>query len=254
MPLSVMSFNVRYGTADDGSDRWEFRRHRALGLLAARRPDLLGVQEALAFQVEELKGLGYGALGAGRDDGASAGEHAAILYDPARLQPLASGTFWLSPTPEDVGSTGWGATLPRICTWATFRDLVTGRAFDHYNTHLDHVSQPARDAGVALILGRLAAREEARPAIVTGDFNAGEDNLVHERMRAAGFRDAFRVMHPDAPGAVTFNGWEPDPKGDKIDYVFVQGATRVLEAEIVRDRFDGRWASDHMPVTATVEF
>ena len=254
-PLHVMSFNVRYGTAPDGPNRWEVRRPRALGMLKKRRPELLGLQEALSFQVEEIaKAGGYLPVGVGRDDGRAAGEFSAILYDPKRLRLLRSDTFWLSPNPSAVASKGWGNDITRICTWAYFRDLATGRGFYHFNTHLDHVSQPSREQGVALILRHIAERAPVDPVLVTGDFNTGEANPVQAQMREAGFRDAFRVLHPETQDAVSFNGWKAEPTGDKIDYVFVEGATKTLEAEIVRDKVKGMWVSDHMPVTATVEF
>lgn len=253
-PLHVMTFNVRYGTANDGLDRWEVRRSRALNMLKKRHPDLLGVQEALDFQVDEMaKAGGYLPVGVGRDDGKAKGEFSAILYDPKRLRLLRSDTFWLSPIPSVVASTGWGNDITRICTWAYFRDLRTGREFYHFNTHLDHISQPSREQGIALILQRIKERAPVDPAIVTGDFNVGEANPVLDQMKAAGFRDTFRELYPDRKDVVTFNGWRPEPTGDKIDYVFVEGATKTIEAEIVRDKARGRWISDHMPVKATVE-
>ena len=253
-PLSVMSYNVRYGTADDGLDRWEVRRPRTLALLKTHRPDLLGVQEALDFQVDEIaEASGLVPVGVGRDDGRAEGEFSAILYDPKRLRLLRSDTFWLSPTPATIASVGWGNRITRICTWAYFRDLKTGRDFYHFNTHLDHESQPAREGGIALILARIAARAPVDPVVFTGDCNAGESNPIQAQIKAAGLRDTFRVAHPDATETVSFNGWKPEPKGDKIDYAFVSEGVKVSEAAIVRDRIDGRWPSDHMPVTATIE-
>lgn len=254
-PLRVMSFNVRYGTANDGLDRWEVRKPRTLSMLKKRHPDLIGVQEALADQVDAIaKAGGYVPVGVGRDDGKAAGEFSAILYDPKRLRPLRSDTFWLSDTPNVVASKGWGNNITRICTWAYFRDLSTGRNFYHFNTHLDHQSQPAREKGIALILQRVAERTPVDPSIVTGDFNAGESNSVNDQMRAAGFRDSFRVLYPDVKDVVSFNGWRDAPTGDKIDYIYVGGEAKVESAEIVRDRVGGRWPSDHMPVIATVTF
>ncbi|RYG36251.1 endonuclease, partial [bacterium] len=53
--FSVMSFNIRYGTAADGENRWEMRKPRTLGYLANARPTLLGLQEALDFQLDEIR-------------------------------------------------------------------------------------------------------------------------------------------------------------------------------------------------------
>ena len=49
--LSVMSFNVRYGTAKDGDNVWENRRDAACAMICDQHPAVFGVQEALDFQL-----------------------------------------------------------------------------------------------------------------------------------------------------------------------------------------------------------
>jgi endonuclease/exonuclease/phosphatase family metal-dependent hydrolase len=251
-----MSFNIRYGTANDGPDAWPHRRAQLIGLLAREAPDVIGTQEALRFQLDEIRAAlpHYGAVGVGRDDGREAGEYAAILFDTRRLELVAGGTFWLSDTPAVPGSATWGNRVTRICTWARLRERATGRGVAVYNVHLDHESQPARERGVALVLERIRARADGRPAgepvLLLGDFNAGEANPAVARVRAAGFRDAFRVRHPAEPLAGTFNAFRGDSTGDKIDYVFVPADAAVLHAAILRDQEAGRFPSDHFPVTA----
>lgn len=254
-PLSVMSFNIRYGTANDGDNHWKLRKPATISALQKRRPELIGMQEVLDFQIGELlAGLsGYQSVGVGRDDGRSRGEFSAILFDASRLKVLRSDTFWLSDTPGIVASKGWGNSVVRICTWAFFKDLKTGRYFYLYNLHLDHESQPSREKSVALLLQRIAERGTADPVLISGDFNAGEDNPAIRALKEAGWRDSFRVLHPDAQEVGTFNGFKDAFGKDKIDYLFVDTKTKVLSAEIVKDKVDGRWISDHAPVVATVE-
>ena len=117
-PVVVMSFNIRYGTASDGENAWPHRRDRVIDCIRSADPDLLGTQETLAFQRDELAtGLpGYACVSAGRDDGQDAGEMAALFYREARFERIDTGHFWLSPTPEVVGSKGWDAALPRIAS------------------------------------------------------------------------------------------------------------------------------------------
>jgi endonuclease/exonuclease/phosphatase family metal-dependent hydrolase len=187
----------------------------------------------------------------GRSDGRQAGEYAAILYRTARLQVRRSDTFWFSDTPGVVKSTSWGNQIERICTWAYFEDR-NGPAFYLYNVHLDHQSQPSRERSVALLLARITARDPRAPVVVTGDFNAGEDNPAAVAMRAS-FRDSFRVLQPDATEVGTFSGFRlGQASGDKIDFVFVEPGAEVLEAAIVRTSRDGRYPSDHFPVTARI--
>jgi len=252
-PLTVMSFNIRYGTANDGDNHWMKRREQLFALLREQQADVIGLQEALHGQIDEILRAvpGYGYVGVGRSDGRQAGEYAAILYRTARLQVRRSDTFWFSDTPGVVKSTSWGNQIERICTWAYFEDR-NGPAFYLYNVHLDHQSQPSRERSVALLLARIAARDPRAPVVVTGDFNAGEDNPAAVAMRAS-FRDSFRVLQPDATEVGTFSGFRlGQASGDKIDFVFVEPGAEVLEAAIVRTSRDGRYPSDHFPVTARI--
>lgn len=251
-PLDVMTFNIRYGTAPDGENRWEVRRPRTIEAIRRHPSATIGLQEALAGQIEEIAAVlpQYEAVGVGRDDGKTGGEHSAILYDRTRLRLLRSDTFWLSDTPSVVASATWGNRITRICTWAFFRDRRSGRCFYHFNAHLDHESQPSRERSAALILRRIAERGTDDPVVLTGDFNVGEGNPVVGAVKAGGYRDSFRVAHPDEKSVGTFNGWHPELGVEKIDYIFVDPKTEVTGAEIVRDRFDGHWPSDHAPVVA----
>ncbi|HKJ68517.1 MAG TPA: endonuclease/exonuclease/phosphatase family protein, partial [bacterium] len=145
--ISVMSFNIRYGTANDGPNRWENRKDRVAAVFHKYRPDVVGVQEALHFQIEELlDGLSaYRKIGVGRDDGETEGEYSAIFYDTTRFAAEEHDTFWFSETPRVPGSTDWGNEITRICTWGRFREKATGTSFYVYNLHLDHQSQYSRE-------------------------------------------------------------------------------------------------------------
>ena len=252
-PLTVMSFNIRYGTANDGPDRWELRRDQLFDLLKAQGPDVIGLQEALHFQIDEILAAlpDYRMIGVGRSDGGQSGEYAAILYRASRLSVRQSSTFWFSDTPEIVKSNTWGAALERICTWALFDDKQ-GTPFYLFNLHLDHISQPAREKSAGLLLKRIAARSPMLPVVVTGDFNTGEANPVTREV-AKVLRDTFRVLHPAATDVGTANQFKlGTTTGDKIDYIFVEPGAEVMSAEIVRTAIGGRYPSDHFPVVAKI--
>jgi endonuclease/exonuclease/phosphatase family metal-dependent hydrolase len=266
-PLSVMTFNIRYGTAADGPDRWELRRPMLLELLRSEAPDLIGLQEALRFQIDELLAAlpGYSEVGVGRDDGRSAGEHAAILLRRDRFTVAEAGTFWFSDTPGVPGSRHWGNGITRISTWVRLIDRRSDRAFYLFNLHLDHQSQPSRERSVELLAARMAARTFPEPVIVTGDFNAGEQNTALCYLRGESdrawaeslsappsprLRDSFRLVHPEADSVGTFHGFQGGAGGEKIDYILVDGAWEVLAGGILRTARAGRYPSDHYPVTA----
>jgi endonuclease/exonuclease/phosphatase family metal-dependent hydrolase len=259
-PLRVVSFNIRYGTAKDGDNEWAKRRAMLFDVTRELDADVVGLQEALAFQIDEIEAAvpGYAAIGVGRDDAARDGEYTAILFRTSRLRVADAGTFWFSDTPEVPASRSWGNRITRICTWARFVDR-DGRAFYVFNLHLDHESQPSREQSVALLRRRIAARAfPAEPVIVTGDFNAGERNpaitaLIERSDAASRLVDTFRVVHPATTEVGTFTGFTfGKTDGEKIDYVLVQPGTEVLSAGIVRTSRDNRYPSDHFPVAATV--
>lgn len=255
--LKVGTFNVRGETPVDGAQRWEYRRSRFLDLVRDWSPDLLGLQEPLLPQLTDiLHGLpDYDWVGVGRDDGREAGEFCPILYRRERLAVLESGTFWLSETPETPGSMGWGSRHARLCTWAFLSDRRTGMTFFHYNLHLDHESQPARENGASLLRERIRQRSAPDPVIVTGDFNASPDNPAIARMRAPDSPvpcDAFLAAHPEAESAGTFHGFTGTTLGDRIDYLFVSPSWQVLDARIVCGDGARPFPSDHFPVAATL--
>jgi endonuclease/exonuclease/phosphatase family metal-dependent hydrolase len=254
-----MSFNIRYGTARDGEDAWVNRRSLVMRVVRAFDPAVVGVQEALRFQLVEITDSlpRMGLVGAGRDDGREAGEYSAILYDRERLEVLESGTFWYSEEPSRAGSIAWGANLPRICTWARLRDRRTGAVFRMYNTHFDHESQESRERSAALLLERIAAGTMAEPVLVTGDFNAGEDNAAFRALvsdATVRLRDAFREIHPGADSVGTFNGFRGATDGPKIDAILVSAGWMVVSASIDRTNEGGRYPSDHFPVTAVLRW
>ena len=53
-PLTVMSFNIRLGTANDGDNHWTRRRDMLFDVLRVENADLVGLQEAFRFQIDEI--------------------------------------------------------------------------------------------------------------------------------------------------------------------------------------------------------
>lgn len=267
--LLVMTFNIRYGTADDGENSWDKRKDLVYDVLRKNNPDVVGLQEALRPQIDDIRAAmpEYGEVGVGRDDGKTAGEYSTILYKKDRLAVAESGTFWLSDAPTVPGSKSWGNNITRICSWGRFVPKGPGRAFYLFNTHLDHQSQPSRERSTVLLARRIAEREHPDPVLVTGDFNAGEGNpavryLKGEMQLAAGegdstrtpvvLIDTFRALHAGATEVGTFHQFKGIRSGDKIDYILAEPGTRVLQAEILRDNKDNRDPSDHFPVKAAL--
>jgi len=251
-PVEVMSFNVRYANPNDGANVWAQRRELVFDVLRDCGPDLVGLQEALPAQMDELGAAfpDYRFLGQGREGGRR-GEFSALMVRDERFEVLESGDVWLSRTPDQVGSRDWDAALPRMCTWAVLRDRVSGAELLVMNTHFDHRGEEARRESAGVLLAERARHPEL-PVILTGDLNADEDSPPLQALRAGGLRDSFRDVHPGADPVGTFNGFRGELGGAKIDYVLVDERWATLAAGIVRVHEEGRYPSDHFPVTATL--
>jgi len=262
MDLRVMSFNIRFGTANDGPNSWPHRAELVKQVILDFTPDLLGGQEVMAFQGKALREAlpGYGFIGVGRADGKEGGELCPVMYRKDRFEPLDSGTFWLSETPEVPGSKSWDSSLPRIATWAKLKDRRSGQTLLFCNTHFDHRGPEARLQSARLLQQRLPKLADGAPLIVTGDFNANEDSQPYKTLtqpengQGIAFADSYRVVHPQRTDReVTYNGFKPVEQGSRIDWIlYSPGQLKAQEAAIVRTQYDGRLPSDHYPVTAVL--
>lgn len=246
-----MTFNLRYA-GPDGPHAWSERRPLVRALLSHERPDLIGTQEGLADQLDDIGadlGAEYGYVGTGREGGRR-GEFTAIFYRVGRLALERHGVYWLSGTPEVVGSNTWGGHCVRMVTWARFLDTVTGERFHAVNTHLDHVSEDARQRSAALIRERIAALEPALPVVLTGDFNADADSPTY-RSLTADLADVWTVARRRGPDYSTWHGFGPVVAGGpRIDWILVTPGTTVETAAVNLFRVGDRFPSDHLPVQA----
>lgn len=258
LTLRVMTYNVQV-PGNNPPHRWELRRPLMKELLTRENPDIIGTQEGV---YEQLKNLAadlptHDWIGLGREGG-SRGEFMAVFYRRDRFEPLAYDHFWLSDTPDVIGSVTWGTRYRRMVTWVRFRDRPTGRVFEVWNTHFDHEIEPARQKSAALIRQRLAATDPALPLLLLGDFNcAGGASVAYtELTEGAGLTDTWTTAaRRTNEGLNTYNGHQPPPRdGVRIDWILARRPLEVSEAAIVDFASPTLAPSDHFPVTATVRF
>jgi endonuclease/exonuclease/phosphatase family metal-dependent hydrolase len=262
--LHVMTYNIRRRVARNrpGSpDRWTTRKKLVGRLLATEQPTLLGVQEALADQVEFLSdslGTRYRCIGLGRDP-SGRGERCPIYYDSERLELRDWKQLALSATPDVHGSRSWGNLTRRVLVTAEFTDTATGARLVAFNTHLDHISWRSRLHSARLIVGLAsAASDRADGAVVVmGDFNADERSAVYRALTAGGtLHDTWEVAGEQlTPQWGTFSNYRRRrPGGKRIDLILVGKGVDVTRTGINAARFEGRAASDHEPVQAVLRW
>lgn len=252
--LNIMTYNIRYASDQPEIHSWDNRRDGIIESFSG--VDIAGLQEVLPVQVEYLKTKlpGYRMIYRSREKDPLEGEGVPLLYRQDRFALLDSGIFWLSGTPDAPGSNTWQAACNRIVTWCRFRDIPSGREFFVFNTHLDHVSQHAREMSIRLILEYISNMASGLPVILMGDFNVEEDNAVYRRITEYGLKDAYREIHPASDSAdLTFHGWRSEIGSSRIDYIFVSHEIKIRSAEVIRKKIHGIYPSDHLPVLSKIE-
>ncbi len=257
-----MTFNLRYNEPKDGANAWPNRVEHAALVIREQNPLIVGTQEGYYDMLTDLepKLPGYAWIGQGRFGGRD-NEHCAIFYKEAELELLEQGQFWLSETPDEIASKSWGSMFPRVCTWARFRHVGTGKQLMAYNTHLDHYSHDARCRGAKVIWDVIRSHkfEHSLPIALLGDFNSAPDDVpirflrgdMEYEGRSTWLKDAFTAL--SGPIGLTAHSFKGGTEGEPIDYIFVSPDIEVLETMVVRRSVDGAFPSDHYPVVSRLQ-
>jgi endonuclease/exonuclease/phosphatase family metal-dependent hydrolase len=256
--IKVMSFNIRYGLANDGENHWNNRKSLALARIHAFGPDLLGLQECrddaqadfVRANLPDYHFLGFHRQGPGD----TALEMAPLLFRRAVFELLDTGCFWLSETPEVPGSKSWASVYPRTVSWARLAWLATGAKLTYVNTHFDY--EPTAIDGDARCLRQwIDQMRRETPLIVTGDFNADKDSNAYRILTDDGLLiDAFRQVHPNEKDVATFHAFGREEEMASIDWILVSDHFRVLDAQIDHAHEGNLFPSDHYPVTAVLDW
>ena len=252
-PYKVMTFNIRYDNPGDGVNQWDSRKSKVFSLIEKYDPDIIGVQEALHHQLEDIAGAldHYTYFGAGRDDGKKKGEHSAIFVRKDRFKILDENTFWLSKNPEVPGSKDWDAAITRVATWGRLQDKTNNQIFVMINTHFDHIGKESRKNSAGIIKERAASISDGLPVIITGDFNFTRDKDPYKVMMENSGLKLIDVAPSSAPGtACGFVVGARPCVG--IDYIFHTPEWTSSNYQVIQDN-DGRYyPSDHLPVIVTL--
>lgn len=258
LTLRVMTFNLRFASPQP-PNAWPDRRPIMRQLLEREAPDVIGTQEGVYSQLRDIAAdlPDYEWIGLGREGG-SHGEFMAVFFRRDRFEPVAFDHFWLSDTPDVIGSMTWGNRYRRMVTWVRLRERSSGREFYFWNTHFDHEVEDARQKAASLLRARLALPDANIPLLLVGDFNCAADNSAAFEIltRDTGLLDTWSAAKKrDNEKLNTFHGYEP-PRHDgvRIDWILARQPVEVEHAAILDYREGPQYPSDHFPVTATVHF
>ena len=244
--VRIMSFNVRDGEFD--------REEIVPQVIADYLPDSVGLQECEGTWFLTLKAYlhDYEIIGVGRLLGIPLiGESTAIMYRKDKYKLVDWGTFWLSETPY-IASKGWDAEYYRTCTWAVLENRKTGQQYAHVNTHLDNQGAEARIKGIELVKEKAASFD--MPVVVTGDFNFPKNSDLYKKLVADKLTDVSAIAQK-ADSGCTAHAYKGTVKGNPIDFILVnEKITDVKSYNIMREKYNDRYVSDHYPIYADMTF
>ena len=260
--LRVMSFNIRYDNPRDGINTWNNRKEMVVETILNQQVDIVGMQEVLLSQQKFLEErlADYDFYAVGREDGKTGGEMGSIFYLRDRFEPLDKSTFWLSETPEIVGSKGWNAVLPRIVSWVKFRDIENKREFFFFNTHFSHVGDEARAQSAKLLVEQVVNIAGDEAVIISGDFNCTNDSKPYAVITDTAnglptLYDTHYISETEHFGGLnSINAFGKSRREAIIDYIFCNDDFRVGTHGIMAIKNDSIFVSDHYPVISNLKF
>lgn len=256
--MRVLTCNVRGDNPEhDKDDQWKFRKDCCCGVIRSAGADIVCTQELKAQQFADLRAElpEYGCFGTA-DKALNRDPLNTIFYRADLFEQVSAGVYWLSETPHVPGSSSWDSACERLANWVRLVERASGVEFRVVNTHLDHVSQAARENQARMINEDASAYPKHYPQVFAGDLNADVTNTAIDMFKRAGWRDTYEAIHGEADPGATFHKFLGPAVGSdeaKIDWIFTRGRVDVLGAEIVRDARDGRFPSDHYFVSADLE-
>jgi len=257
LALRAMTFNLRFAS-NEPPNAWPDRRPVMKHLLEKESPDVFGTQEGLYQQLRDIAAdlPAYEWIGLGRGGG-SRDEFAAIFFKRERFEPVAFDHFWLSDTPEVIGSITWGPHYRRMVTWVRLRERSSGREFYVWNTHFDHEVEIARQKAAELIRARIEKLEPKLPLILLGDFNcaAGHSVAYNTLTKSAQLADTWTIATQRENEALnSFHDYKPAlAEHTRIDWILARPPVKVSRAAIVTYHEGAQYPSDHFPVEADLE-
>lgn len=260
LELNVMTFNIRLDVPSDSLNSWQYRKDNAAEMVRMNDVDILGMQEVLLNQMNDLKERlpQYTAIGVGREDGADKGEFSPIFYKKDRFSAIESGTFWVSETPELAGSKGWDASYIRVATWAILKEKATGKEIFAINTHLDNDGLIARKEGGNLLLKKAEELGKGLPIVLTGDFNDTPQSEAIKNITDASktnhLLDSKTIALKASGTDWTFHNFGRLAENERplIDYIFVSKQIKVQDYVVLPDTLNGTFVSDHKPVLSKI--
>ena len=253
--ISIIDLNIRYINNIDGINIWDNRKHKLIELLLNKKADIFFFQEITHTQSDfidrHLSSI-YEFVGEYRDS-TNASEKCSICVNKLKYTIIHSGQFWLSSTPYIPGSNDFGNYFPRICTWASLKQ-IEGKNLLFMNVHLDHENKRAHLPCIKVLLEEEKKIENRLKDVyfcfIAGCFYCEENDEEIKYIKNHGyteimFENSFHGFTGVANHHWDYMFWKSKNKGDII---FKEA--HVMKKEGTIDDNLRYYISDHFPIYA----
>lgn len=268
----IMTCNIRVALPQDEEKGlgWNARKKLTAKVINQQNPDIICLQEVIKVQMDDMRNYfsefaSFGFEGPEMDP-FPVGYHLIaknpIMFSKEKYELLTGGTYWLSETPLIGGSKSWGTARARNVSWVRLKEKQSGKEFRIINTHLDHISQEAREAQIKMILNEGDQYLDDFPQLLAGDFNTGTNNKVLKMTEEKGWKDTYTAIHGSVDPGFTYHGFkgakyngktQGNQKNSRIDFILSRGLIETKGAKIIKDSDGDFYPSDHYFVSTEVE-
>lgn len=240
MEITVITSNISADFLNPpGIPTWEERKQRYLWVLRDANPSLIGLQEVTPRQLQYLQEQlpEFCALTvpvANPDPDLLAAWKAKyskfglpqipdpyeiiLFYRTDLFEPLATGHWWLSPTPERP-SIGFGNIAPRVLLWAQLVHRDSSCQFLVFNTHIDHRCTRAMVDLCRKIF--FVFPPSTAWHIFMGDLNFTPSDPEYKLLIHDGWRDSHKAG--SSTDSATFLSNQTGVPGGRIDHILYRG-------------------------------
>jgi endonuclease/exonuclease/phosphatase family metal-dependent hydrolase len=235
----TLVWNIHAGKDAAGVDNLQ----RVGALIRSHSPDVALLQEVdrrtrrsggvdHLTELERLTGM-RAAFGKSLDyDGGEYG-----IATLTRVAPRAPRTIDLPVTPPQVRA--GDSREPRVALMLSAPAPGIDVAI---NTHLDAGRDDTYRMQEVEHLATIVRADASRRSILGGDLNATPDSRVHDRLAAAGLRDAWSLCGTGGGGT-----YPAEAPSKRIDYLYLTSTLRCTTATVIEST-----ASDHRPLIVNV--
>lgn len=258
LSFRIATINIRVPTAKDSINHWRNRKNIMIDFLKKEGFDIVCLQEASSGQMKYIISsmTEYDCIG-DSPTVVKGEEYLPILYKKNILDCLESGTFWLSQTPNVVGSKGWDGKHTRRATWSKFMSKLDSCVFYVVNTHLDHVGKVANEKGMEVMKRRMDSIAVNYPILICGDMNCTSMSSTYFKALNYKFHmyDAYQIAKCRKGVNYSFHAFGKRKKAERrmSDFIFVTSQYDVNEINIPEENsINGVYLADHCPVIATI--